>query len=64
MPAPGGVPLPQLGISSGPAVSDAVSGGSTVNFGPFSLRDQQPQSIIERALPFAVIGGLIWLLIR
>jgi len=60
--AAGGPPLPQLGISSGPAVSDAVSGGSSVQFAPFY--QAQSEGVIQRALPFALIGGVVWLLTR
>lgn len=60
--AAGGVPLPSLNLSSGPAVSDAVSGGSSVQFAPFYER--QSEGIIQRALPLVLVGGVVWLLTR
>ena len=57
-------PLPPLNLSSGPAISEATSGGTTVNFGPFALTNTPQAGLIERALPFVAIGGAIWLLTR
>lgn len=64
MAAGGPVPLPPLNLSSGPAISEATSGGTTVNFGPFALNQKSQSGLIERALPFVAIGGAIWLLTR
>jgi hypothetical protein len=57
-------PLPPLSLSSGPAVSEATSGGTSVTFGTFALNQRREASIFERALPFVAIGGLAWLLTR
>lgn len=55
-------PMPSFGLSTGPAVSDAVSGGSNVTFGPFF--QEQSGGLIQRALPFLLVGGVVWLLTR
>lgn len=57
-------PIPQLNLSSGPAISEATSGGTQVTFGPFGLNQSPEAGLIERALPYAAIGGAIWLLTR
>jgi len=57
-------PMPSLGfqLSSGPAISDAQSGGNSVTFGPF-FEGQSP-SLVQQILPFAIVGGAMWLLMR
>lgn len=60
----GGVPIPSLAVSSGPALSEATSGGTSVTFGPFALNQRREQGMIERAFPFVAIGAAIWLLTR
>lgn len=58
-----GIPIPNLNLSSGPAVAEGTSGGTTVNFGPFGLHSQ-PSGLIQQAMPWLAVGGAIWLLTR
>lgn len=56
------VPIPNLSLSSGPAISDAQSGGNSVTFGPFF--QEQNRSLVQQVLPWAIVGGALWLLMR
>ena len=58
------VPIPDLNLSSGPAVSEAVSGGTTSRFGAFSFKPDPRPGIISQALPLIAIAGVAWLLMR
>lgn len=60
--APPGAGLPSLNLSSGPAISDAASGGNSVTFGPF-FEGQRP-SLVQQVLPWAMVGGVLWLVLR
>ncbi|SNY52937.1 hypothetical protein SAMN06297129_2446 [Pseudooceanicola antarcticus] len=57
-------PMPSLGLSlsSGPAISDAQSGGNSVTFAPFF--QEQNRSLAQQVLPWAIVGGALWLLMR
>jgi len=56
--------IPPLNLSSGPAVSEAVSGGTTSSFGAFSFKPDPRPGIISQALPLVAIAGVVWLLMR
>jgi len=56
--------IPPLNLSSGPAVSEAVSGGTTSSFGAFSYKPDPRPGIISQALPLVAIAGVVWLLMR
>lgn len=56
--------IPPLSLSSGPAVSDAQSGGGSAFTGAFFTRPQPAPSLIERAAPWIAIAGVAWLIIR
>lgn len=57
--------LPQLGLSTGPAVSDAggVDGWSATGVFNFK-REQGIGATVERLAPLIVIGVLAWALMR
>jgi len=57
--------LPSLGLSTGPAVSDAggVDGWSAT--GAFNFkRDNSLGATVERLAPFIVIGVLVWAVMK
>jgi hypothetical protein len=56
--------IPPLNLSSGPAVSEAVSGGTRSGFGAFSFKPDPRPGIISQALPLVAIAGVAWLLMR
>ena len=56
--------IPPLNLSSGPAVSEAVSGGTTSSFGAFSFKPDPRPGIVSQALPLVAIAGVVWLLMR
>jgi|AntRauTorckE5430_2_1112549.scaffolds.fasta_scaffold07292_7 hypothetical protein len=56
--------IPPLNLSSGPAVSEAVSGGTKSSFGAFSFKPDPRPGIISQALPLVAIAGVAWLLMR
>lgn len=58
----GGTPLPQLGISSGPALSEASSSAGWVGTGEFNFKPQG--GLIQQLLPLAALVGVAWLLTR
>ena len=57
-----GATLPQLSLSSGPAISGAPITVST-GTGDFAIGGAKA-GLIERALPLVLIGGVVWLMTR
>lgn len=53
--------LPPLSLTTGPAISSATSGGGAVGTGEFQFKGRAP-GLIEQALPWAVLGVVVWTL--
>jgi hypothetical protein len=54
--------LPPLNLSSGPAVSEAASGGS-MSTGAFNFKGRAP-TLIEQITPLIFAGAFLWVLTR
>ncbi len=54
--------MPQLGISTGPAMSEAGSGGGVTGTGDFNFKPRG--SLIQQALPLVALVAVAWLIIR
>lgn len=62
----GGAPLPQLGISSGPSMSDGTNTAGADGFastGDFILGGQKA-GLLERSLPLILVGVALWFVSR
>lgn len=62
------VPLPQLGLSTGPAVSEATSGTGSAVTGAIYFGSPQGQTgvlgAVGQALPLIALVGVAWFLTR
>jgi hypothetical protein len=59
--------LPQLGISSGPSMSDgtaSANGTGTGATGAFMIGGGPGPQGLEKYLPWLLIGGVAWLVLR
>ena len=57
-----GAGLPSLGLSTGPAVSDAQSGAGSVGTGAFNFKPKP--GLIESVAPWVALGFVAWLLLK
>lgn len=59
-----GAPMPGLGLSSGPAISEAHSGLGSSLTGDFVFKGRAAPSFWASIGPLILIGGVAWLALR